>query len=957
MRISRTMVRVAGGAAAVIAGAVAFSGGEASAAKASKGVMKLTDIDVGDFSGVPQNKIITMSFTQPVDAATVNPATVQIRAQNAKGTGFTIQVAGSMQVTGSMVRFLPRLPTHLHNPADPSGGYYPAGSLQDDAYANAGLQPSKNHMITVIGLPSISAIRSTSGRPLNKNYTARFTTAAASPKTEAFTTDTYQDDPPPQFSFSNPPDKVAVAVDQYARHGGTQDVPSAISVTVFGTKVPLSPSTIRQSGNVTLTMLARHDDPSFRKMVSGSPFIEQNFDTVRLSFVPRFALPDVASYAMAVSSKVLDLTEIYPFAPNSDRLRLRLMYEFLVTARMLNPGTPWEQLANPPLDLISDLRDPWPTTDAERGVLKRNLLTLGDTYRDEVDPRVMVLFTTRDELVTVSSLVVNFLQSENYFDPSRSTAEWDQTIPSAASAVFTVAGGSAVLGDLKPVTNTTYSITSYPQGVFNFRAVVIPAGVTVTFTGANQPTQPSTPPANGIPTLPGSTPPATLKCLSLQLDGTISVDGAIGIDGTQTGVYSAIVTTGTPGVPGGPGGGYGGYAPAYYGQISNPSGTGGVGNDANLVPASAVNGGRGGLGGTSSPNTGYTMAGGAGGGGGSRLAGSAGGNGTMSASYQASYSSWAGYGGAGGAGATGNADLATLVGGAGGGGGGNAQAYTTGTYYWGTPGASGGGGGGALLVQTSATLTIGQTGLIRSRGGTGGKGVLTTYTGGGGGGGGGGGAVLLRSTKGFNLTNPAAAVDVSGGSGGQPTTSTYGTGGVGGTGGAGFIRYEDVNGGISVPGGTQGTYTPVGAGVPSYVYSNFIDLGVDNAKIYDFNAADFIMTSGNDAILIEVQFAIENPNKLGTALTTAINGQENSTNIAQVSQWLPVRVLDSTAGGAFAAQGITSNDAVFSIASKIAPYAYRFVRVRITFQLDSTQTASSPLPFVDQMTLRYAFNF
>src|SRR6185436_11391902 len=153
--------------------------------------------------------------------------------------------------------------------------------------------------------------------------------------------------------------------------------------------------------------------------------IEQNFDTVRLTFAPRFDLPDVATYAMSVSSKVLDLTEIFPFAPNADRLRLRLMYEFLVTARSLNPGTPWEQLTNPPLDLISDLRDPWPGTDAERGVLKKNLLTLGDTYKDEVDPRVMVMFTTRDELVTHSKLVVNFLQSENYYDPARSTAEWD----------------------------------------------------------------------------------------------------------------------------------------------------------------------------------------------------------------------------------------------------------------------------------------------------------------------------------------------------------------------------------------------------------------------------------------------------------------------------------------------------------------------------------------------------
>src|SRR5204862_4694888 len=134
------------------------------------------------------------------------------------------EVPGTFQVAGSVVRFYPRLPTHLRDPADPSGGFYQPGTARDDAYANAGFQPSKLHQITVIGHPAAAGITSIKGRELNRNYSQKFTTAAATPKDEAFTTDTYQDSPPPGFEFSNPPDKVASAADQYARHGGSQDV-------------------------------------------------------------------------------------------------------------------------------------------------------------------------------------------------------------------------------------------------------------------------------------------------------------------------------------------------------------------------------------------------------------------------------------------------------------------------------------------------------------------------------------------------------------------------------------------------------------------------------------------------------------------------------------------------------------------------------------------------------------
>ena len=71
--------------------------------KASRSsALKLTDIDVGDFAGVAQDKIVNLRFTQAIDPTSVNPATIQVRAQNALGTGFAIEVPGTFQVAASL---------------------------------------------------------------------------------------------------------------------------------------------------------------------------------------------------------------------------------------------------------------------------------------------------------------------------------------------------------------------------------------------------------------------------------------------------------------------------------------------------------------------------------------------------------------------------------------------------------------------------------------------------------------------------------------------------------------------------------------------------------------------------------------------------------------------------------------------------------------------------------------
>ncbi len=932
MRIGRTLTGLATGVAVAALLSTLFAPTDALAKKRRRGggALRVIDVNVGAFAGVKHNAVLEFKFTTEVDPATVSHAVLQVRAANATGTGFTREVPGSFQVRGNVVRFFPRLPTHLRNPDDPRGGFYSAGSARDNADENAGFQPATNYQIDLIGHPAPSAIRSVNGKRLNRSYRYNFTTAPITPRSDAFTIDTYGDAPPPGVRFTNPPDKVASALDQYAKHGGTQDVPADIAVTLFGLKVPLAPSTVRKDGAVTLTMLERHGDSEFRKPVKGTTFLEQNFDTAQLYFQPDLPLPDVGVFALRITKDVKDLTGRYDFRNNAERLRLRAIYEFLDTARRLSPDTPYEQLQDPEPSLISD----WPASIAERAILKRNVLELGDTYPDEVDPRAMVIFSSRDEQISRGQLVLDFLKSDGYLDDSRSTASWDELVPSAAAAIMTIAGGSAVHGDYSPAVNETVNTDSFPNNTVQWRRLFIPPGVVVTITGSR---------------------PATLRALQVQIEGELRADGSVGDTGTTAGYDTTVVQK--KGGKGGPGGGVGGDS-----SLSMPNGSsttlgvgnpGIVGNDVFGELAAPEDGGRGGLGGGVAQSTAYNFGGG-GGGGGARLAGTAG------SAAAGPYASWSGAGGAGGAGSQ-NDDLEPLVGGAGGGSGGNGSYpyYTT----WNKSAGGGGGGGGAIRVQTSGVFEIGAQGVVRSRGGNGGNGGGSSSTiSAGPGGAGGGGSVLLQTSQKFSISSPAGCTDVRGGAGGSQTGSYVAPSG--GSGGAGYVRLESPTGGLQIPGATTGFFDPVGAGVPSYVTSLWIDTGVDGPRFVNFTANDFDYVANNDAILIEMQCAVEDTSNFGSPKLDALNPDGTTQDPSEVSRWIPVRYIDNTGKGGTAIPNIPGynpatqgSDYTFDVASQINGLNYKFVRFRVTFQLSDDQANGQALPYVDRVALTFEFNF
>jgi hypothetical protein len=212
-------------------------------------------------------------------------------------------------------------------------------------------------------------------------------------------------------------------------------------------------------------------------------------------------------------------------------------------------------------------------------------------------------------------------------------------------------------------------------------------------------------------------------------------------------------------------------------------------------------------------------------------------------------------------------------------------------------------------------------------------------------------------------------VNVTGGTGGSgsPYSSYYS--GAGGAGGNGFLKFEDPNGGITTPTSLAGgVYSPAGGGVPSYVYTKWTDLGVQDPRIVAWSSASFVWANTNDSIYVQVQMTRENPTLFGKPDLSAIKtSDQSSTNTLVMSQWLPIFVSDRTGipGGAFTATlgaipGYPANPPTEYTGFDPSPLngrAYRFMRFRIFFQLDSTQTQTSAVPYVDRIITRFEYNF
>ena len=474
------------------------------------------------------------------------------------------------------------------------------------------------------------------------------------------------------------------------------------------------------------------------------------------------------------------------------------------------------------------------------------------------------------------------------------------------------AGGDGHLGDFEPAVDTILD-TSSPQaeaGVFQFRRIVIPAGVTVT--------------------LKGPLPAVLRASRGAAIDGTLRAAGGPGASSEAN--YS---TTNLPTQAGGP---------------PRPRGGGGGTNSMSMAYAlpgdagGSVPGGGGGGGGGLETGAGdtYSFPGG-GGGGGHRTDGSAGSRGTWTPSSSA-------YNGAGGAGGPAGGEEPTSAatadgvdfsgtGGAGGGAGGNGH-YTV--YSWRTSGAGGGGGGGGVLVSTSGDLRI--AGVLDARGGAGGNSSAVTgnYSSAPGGGGAGGAIALYAS----------GAVDLSGGSldvGGGPGGTPVGWAGAGGGGSAGWVRIETGSGEVAglgsatlLPDYSTGIFDPA-AGVadpPSVFTSAWFDLGALQPEILPFGPERFVEQEiPGCTISYEIQMAgvsAVDPTVPDTGSLDPLTGA--TSDPARASGWV---VLKTTAGG------------ILDPGPLLDGPGYRFLRLRITFTVAAGRRASDGLPFVDEVRIPF----
>jgi hypothetical protein len=859
------MVRASGVAGILLASVAAgCGGGSGGGSDPQYGAHDLyvVDMDLDGLDGVSLNTPLQIEFSDYLLPPSVRHDTIQIRL----GPRYGIQSFGDFKVSGNMVTFYPQLPAKA--------------DLSD-----SGFKPQSQYKISVIGYPQVDHVASYTGKPLVRSFVGAFATAAST-SLNLFTTDSYRDNPPPTVQFTNPPDVLPVS--PWTKVGGAVDVPTDAEMQVIFNRVPLAPSTITAT-NISLTMISRLGIPQTRP-IQGTPTVEQSFEGTTVRFVPSFPLADQAHYILRIENRVTDLTGSFDVADNAKRTALRTLAEGGLT-------------------------------DPDSLALKAFAIA----HPEEVDPRVFLILSTRDEPTKDLTLFLNFDGTDvdqsggNGLDKNFTTAQFNNVVPGSVAAGFTAAGGNGTLGDLIPASSTTLSTNSPSavNGAFNFRTVDIKAGITLTVTG----------------TLPGS----ILALTKMSVAGIIGATGTKGDDGESA--YSTSTLPLEKGGAPGPGGGIGGDCytgtTTYQGVAGNPGVT------------AANSGGKGGNPGKAS--TGSSMSvGGGGGGGGHQYAGSNGLNGNYSSS------SWNGVGGTGGgtggilptSAATSDGTLFYQkgVGGGGGASGGN-HFYST----WRSSAGAGGGGGGGLLLKSAGDITFTNTGQVVAKGGAGGLAGQYYYTGGGGGGGA-GGAVAIYANGSLVVTG--ARVDTSGGIGGAPNSGGYAGGG--GAGGGGYIELEDADGVITgVTGAGAGTFTPdyytgkfdptgTATDPPSVFTSTWFNTGVFDPILQTFNPLDF--TEQNYpfcTIKYEMQMAIEDSASFGHANTTSITSSTGvSSDLNKASQWA---VFKDPALG------------IQDITSLMNDHHYQFYRIRISFTLKDGQKRNDPVPYVDRLRFRIKY--
>ena len=821
------------------------------------GALRVISVNLDGLSEVPLNRPVVIQFSARLDPAFARADTIQVR----RGPNYAAQVAGSYEVRGPMVVFRPRSPT-----------------LPD--LSDSGLQGSTSYRVVIPGYPSVATVLSETGKPHAKLFTADFHTA--SDPNFHFTASEYLDAPPPRVDCTVPADVLPAA--PWVDPSGAVQVPVASPIRLVMNRVPLHPATLTPD-SVQLVMTEFRGAPASTR-IAGRAVLEQDLSRVTLTFEPAVALPDNSRFALRVDRSVTDLTGAFELADHAGRSAI---YTQAALEIATNPSSP--------------------------------LAVFAEAHPLEVDPRTFLVFTTRDEAASDLDRALAFdgtdldVDGGDGADRTRTSASFHDAVPGAVAGTITVAGGDGRLGVFDPQFDLELDTDSpeAPGGVFHFQRIHIRPSVTVSIRGSK---------------------PAVLRSREdAVIEGGLLASGGVGVD-TEFSQTTASLPL-QPGGLGGPGGGAGGdsFPGPEFGM------RGGTGES---VLGSGTGGQGGGETASSAP---YSWAGG-GGGAGHATAGVPGSGGSYPGTQ-----GWNGPGGAAGTAGGGDPSSAATddgrrflgTGGSGGGAGGNGRFGSQGgTTLYRTSGAGGGGGGGGLLVTTAGDLRV--AGIVSAAGGNGGSPVGTGGYGGAPGGGGAGGSLAFFAAGSLDIAG--GRFRVNGGSGGGGLVPTWT--GLAGAGAHGFLRFEDRDGvpagaltAVAVPDvATVGVFDPSSlvSDPPSVFLGTWFSLPAFRPTVLPFVEANFPHTLIPGAeIRWEIQMADDSPFEPGRPdLGTVDAATGASSDPDRASGWV---LLKDAAG-------------IKDVSAALNGRGFQHFRIRISFHLPDGVRAADPKPTAEGFRVR-----
>jgi hypothetical protein len=890
-------------------------------------------------NSVALNQTLEFLFSEPVDAATIDSASVQIR----EGPSFGLNVPGEYRVDGSRVYFDPRIP----NLCDRSDGAF-----------NAGTQ----YKVTLVGNPEEFSIGNTRGQPLQRTYSLVFTTreeadprlfndqipntapdvVAISPA-DGWAAAEVAADNAVVLTFSENLDPCTVSgqtvrLDMYERGDATQFVTGAASgnpsgFVPFDDQVPGNATT--WGGNATPIIPVQR--------VPANVILMQDLRSTEIRIVPHFGkFPENALLVVRVSTGIRDLggslfgglvasftTENVPSQSDSYVVENEGETPYLAEASTADINTARSPGLAQGFAVVAGDGDNGGVLTAPSGPNQPP----GCSIPRDVNDGVL------DHFLPLANVVLD-------------TGSTPNTCPNQAD------GSRAV--------------------VWEFASFTIPAGITVFIVGRNA----------AIILVNGP--------VKIESGGTLSLRGGNGSTGTSTATPSGTWPSGVSGGIGVAGGGDGGASQDPLESQGGPSGSwpkgvpfvddldsygedGWEGFGSPLFPDQGGHGGGQGNAaawhGNLPPPTGpYEAAScGAGGGGGGHGAEGATGGAAVAPSGNSPLSAPA-RGEGGEIYDDNDTRMLTPSAGSGGGAGGYHAfpSYAGTSAYAGTQATGGGGGAGGGFVDITSSLDIAVNGTIDASGGRGGTGgdsyFCDTGSAGGGGGGSGGGIRLLTpgsiDVSGATITTAGGA----GGLGGNGPACARGTAGArndGGAGGNGRIVLEDADSVISGlasatmapaegdPGFYRGVFDIdrfVGGGLRTTALSDLFVVGAFNPTFHDPASNDFIAgiptvaaEAGATQIVVEAQGfqmladgAPDMASSTGWRTVGHFQATPDPDNPSWVLGQTPLRSPENVDPW-----GITHLDGC------------EYIQIRFSFILREGVGLEDPGPFVDRWTIRF----